>query len=127
MWVRQRDNWAAWTLLVICIIGAILSLYQLSTDSLWFDEILTAEYAQADSIQGVLENLNTKGGRPLHFVIVYLTRRAFGQDEFWLRIPSVIFGVLSLGATYLVGREMFGKREGLLGAYLLALSPFFLS
>jgi uncharacterized membrane protein len=37
-----------------------------------------------------------------------------------LRLPSAIAGVLSLGAIYLLGRRLYGPREGLLSAAIMA-------
>lgn len=112
-------------LIAIVILGTVLGLYQLGHDSLWLDEIITAVKVQEPSIKEVIANLDDRSGRPLHFVFVFLITR-LGDSEFWLRLPSVVFGVLSLVVTYLIGTQLFSKREALLAAFLLALSPYHL-
>jgi hypothetical protein len=48
--------------------------------------------------------------------------RLFGQDHYGLVMESVIFGTLTVPALFLLGREMFGRRVGLIAAALLAFS-----
>jgi tetratricopeptide (TPR) repeat protein len=102
-----------------------LSLYQLSTDSLWLDEILTGFYAREPNIRGVLDHLAAKSGRPLYFIIAHLVT-LLGEGEFFLRLPSVVAATLGLVVTYKVGEALFGRREGLIAALLLALSPLYI-
>src|SRR3989344_4731560 len=51
-----------------------------------------------------------------------LSVRAFGAEPWALRLPSTIFGILTVLGLYLLGRELFSARVGLLGAFLLATS-----
>jgi len=44
------------------------------------------------------------------------------QDILPLRITSALLGTATVSVTYLLGREMFGRRVGLIGASLLGLS-----
>ncbi len=50
-------------------------------------------------------------------------------SEFYLlgRILSITFGVLGIFMTYKLGRRVAGKRVGLIGAWLLLVSPFIIS
>ncbi|MGH7849906.1 MAG: glycosyltransferase family 39 protein, partial [Thermodesulfobacteriota bacterium] len=50
----------------------------------------------------------------------------FGDSEAVSRIPSAIFGSLSVLAMYAVGRQLFDKKAGLVAALILALSAFHL-
>lgn len=56
------------------------------------------------------------------FVMMAWTMRLFGETPFGLSMAPVIQGVLTLPALYLLGREMFGRRAGLIAAALLAIS-----
>lgn len=118
-WSIDLHNWG---LLAVLLLGTALALHQLAADGLWADEIITATYVQEPSFSAVLDKSVGFNDRPLHLAIVYLLTFA-GQDEFWLRFPSVLCGVLSLAVTYKIGRFLFGRREGLLAALLLALAP----
>ncbi len=53
-----------------------------------------------------------------------LSIRAFGQSIAALRIPSALIGALTVAATYLCGKKMFGQRAGLLAALFLSAFHF---
>ncbi len=46
--------------------------------------------------------------------------KIFGVNEFAARFPTVIFGILTIGAVYLLGKELFGKKPALLAAFFIA-------
>jgi 4-amino-4-deoxy-L-arabinose transferase-like glycosyltransferase len=48
--------------------------------------------------------------------------RLFGTTQYGLVMKSVLFGTLSLPLTYLLGREMFNSRVGLIAMFLLAVN-----
>ena len=48
--------------------------------------------------------------------------RLFGQNQYGLMMSSVITGTLTIPAVYLLGREMFGRRVGLIAAALSTIS-----
>lgn len=48
----------------------------------------------------------------------------FGVSMFSTRILSFLFGSLTLLLVYLLGKELFDKKVAILGAFLLAISPF---
>jgi 4-amino-4-deoxy-L-arabinose transferase-like glycosyltransferase len=45
---------------------------------------------------------------------------AFGLNEFALRLPSAVFGLLSAGAVYLAGRRLYGEIAGLIAVLAAA-------
>jgi len=46
--------------------------------------------------------------------------KIFGLNEFALRFPLLISGVLTIPVTYLLGKELFNKKTGILSAILVA-------
>jgi mannosyltransferase len=101
-------------ILLVCILLLTLLLYgyQLGTESLWFDEAYSLE-----SAQGPL-NLN----RPLYFLLLRLWMQV-NQGEAWLRSLSALWGLISIGLMYQLGKRLSTPRTGLLAALFLALSP----
>ncbi|MBW7882220.1 MAG: glycosyltransferase family 39 protein [Caldilineaceae bacterium] len=89
-------------------------------------------YDEAEHGLQALRILETPGFRPIfegaingpaHYL--YLTAAAFtlfGESTQSIRLVSVLFGVLTVPAGYLVGSELFGRRVGLVLAFLLAVS-----
>jgi 4-amino-4-deoxy-L-arabinose transferase-like glycosyltransferase len=59
---------------------------------------------------------------PLWFWTAALSVKVFGLDEFALRLPSAIFGVLTAIAVYLAGRRLYGELAGLCSALALGTS-----
>ena len=50
----------------------------------------------------------------------------FGFVPHVARFPSVLFGILSVVGTFYLGAYFFGKKAGLLSAFFLAFSPWFI-
>ena len=48
--------------------------------------------------------------------MLWLTVKAFGDGELAVRIPSIIAGTLVIPALYLLGRELYDRRTGLVAA-----------
>ncbi len=59
---------------------------------------------------------------PLWFWTTGLSVMAFGLNEFALRLPSALFGLLGTGATYLAARRLYGEVAGLIAALALGTS-----
>ena len=59
---------------------------------------------------------------PLYFMLLHLWLIG-GEDITYLRLFSVLTGVLSIGGIYLLSRQLFEKRVDLISALILAISP----
>jgi 4-amino-4-deoxy-L-arabinose transferase-like glycosyltransferase len=62
----------------------------------------------------------------LPFWLTALSFVILGVDTFALRLPSVLLSTGAAGMTYLIARELFDRRTGLLAATLQAVNPFLL-
>jgi len=90
---------------------------------IWLDEAISIHQAHL-SIHDLFENLQY-GDRhpPLHHLVLWLTVKAFGDGEMAVRIPSIVAGTLAIPALYLLGRELYDRRTGLVAAAFGAASP----
>jgi len=62
---------------------------------------------------------------PLYFLAMFASERATGDSIFWRRFPSMVFGILAIGAAWWFGRELFGEEwPAWCLAALVAVSPF---
>jgi 4-amino-4-deoxy-L-arabinose transferase-like glycosyltransferase len=110
-------------LITITLVGAALRLFRLGAQSLWLDESLSLVFASVslkDSIEAILAD-------GVHPPLYYLVLRLFlymGQSEEIARLPSAIFGILTIPPVYEIGRLCFDQKVGLVSALLLSLSPF---
>lgn len=59
---------------------------------------------------------------PLWFWTAAASVQAFGLNEFALRFPSAVFGLLAAGAVYLAGRRFYGEIAGLIAVLAAASS-----
>jgi len=116
-----RSRAELWGIAAILTAAAALRLPALDS-GLWLDEILTyVNYARMP----YLEIVTTYASENQHFLYTLGAHAAFqmfGENAFALRLPAVIFGVLSIWAVYLLGRTLSGAREALLTAALLTFS-----
>jgi hypothetical protein len=63
---------------------------------------------------------------PLYFFLLRGWIAGAGTGEYALRFFSLLFGVLSVPLTYVVGRRWFGRQVGFGAAVLMAASPYFI-
>ncbi|MFN8500157.1 MAG: glycosyltransferase family 39 protein [Anaerolineae bacterium] len=94
----------------------------LGGQSLWSDEYITLVRAGAPFGQ-ILADLPVEH-MPLYFLLLHAWFAVAGSADTALRFPSVIWGVLAVPFVYLLGKRVFGRSVGLLGALFFALNPF---
>jgi 4-amino-4-deoxy-L-arabinose transferase-like glycosyltransferase len=108
-----------WIIVFILLLGISLRLYNLGKYSFWFDEALGI--LQARDLRVSMIEKNTVP--PLYIFFLHYWNR-ITDSEFGLRLPSLIFGSISILMTYLLGKLLFAEKVGLISAFLLAISPF---
>jgi uncharacterized membrane protein len=119
----SRDSWLVWALFTI---GLTIRLYRLDGLSLYNDEITTVGRIDHSFLE-TINLLRHSPFPPLHYMILNLWVSVFGNGEWALRFPSVIFSSLTILVVYQLGRELFNKNVGLIAAALLTFSPFAVS
>ncbi len=105
----------------LSVIGLGLRLWHLNTD-LWFDELLTLLNYLRLPLGDIVTSLPDQNNHLLFSVLSYASVSLFGESAWAVRLPSVLFGVLSLWALFLLGRRIIGSREALLACALMTLS-----
>lgn len=106
---------------VAMALGLWLRLIDLGSKSLWLDEVSSVTFARMDwhSFANLL--WRREGNMAFYYLLLRAWMR-LGQSEFFLRLPSVLFGLATIPAIYLLGKQLFGRRCGLYAALLLAVS-----
>jgi uncharacterized membrane protein len=110
---------------LIFVAGAALRFYRIDAMSLWGDEALQYQIASAGSLSEVIREALAVANPPLSQIINYFFLQA-GPTDFFLRLPSVLFGVASIPIFYLVATKIASQRAALIATALFALSPFHL-
>ena len=95
-------------LVISLAIGVIIRLYGLEIQSLGMDELWTAKSLCSDDIklymsQWVLPDPHT----PIHPVFIFYWTKIFGISEITMRLPSALFGILSVFFCYFLGKKVF--------------------
>lgn len=107
----------------IIVLGLILRIISLD-QSLWLDEAINVLATQKFSFLGVItEYAKADFHPPLFFIILWIWTKLFGIGEQIVRIPSVIFGVMTIYIVFLLGQKLYTKTLGLISALLLAINP----
>jgi 4-amino-4-deoxy-L-arabinose transferase-like glycosyltransferase/tetratricopeptide (TPR) repeat protein len=111
------------SLIVICILGAIIRFYKLSELILYWDE---PYHTVAIAAKPLSFNLTHDYGSMLYQILVHFLL-PLGKLEFFSRLPAAVFGILIILGTYFVGKLFFGKREGIIAAIFVCFSPYLLN
>ncbi|MBI5669040.1 MAG: glycosyltransferase family 39 protein [Chloroflexi bacterium] len=117
-------------LALILLLALMLRLVNLGTRSLWYDEafaVLFSEKGLDAMLAGTLTPV-AGGAADIHPLLYYSTLNlwmaVFGQSPAAVRLWSVLLGVATVGVMYLLGRDLFGARTGLVAALITAVAPF---
>ena len=85
---------------VIILIAFALRLALLGEQSLWYDEGVTWLLTQK-SLPGLIQWTAADIQPPLYYLLPWFTTRLFGDSEWALRFPSVVFNILTLPVLFL--------------------------
>jgi mannosyltransferase len=106
-------------------VGTAVRCSWLGSYSLWFDEASSLRIISLPFRQFLR---TTIGGEHGNMTLYYFLMRAWihvlGDSEAALRIPSVIFGVLTIPAVFLLGSRLFNNATGATASLLLSVHAF---
>lgn len=126
----QEKN-AFWLLLLVLIIAVFLRTHQLESIpfGLYPDEAMNGNNAlealRTGDFKIYYPDNNGREGFFINLQAMFL--RYFGVYEPWvLRLPSALLGTLTVWGVYLLSRELFSKRVGLLASFFAATSVWHL-
>ncbi|MFN8453624.1 MAG: glycosyltransferase family 39 protein [Anaerolineae bacterium] len=109
--------------LLLIFIAFTLRLAWLGYQSLWYDEGVTWLLSQM-TLTGLVRWTAADIQPPLYYALLWLTTRLFGSSECALRLPSAIFGTLTIPLLYVLARRLFSHSlPALLAAFITTLSP----
>lgn len=106
----------------IFIIGFILRFINVLNTATSIDASGHALMAYDFISSGKLATWNQSVG--LWYFLTDLAYKIFGVNDLGARFVALIFGSLSIILMFLFVKEFFGKKAGLIAAFLLAVSPF---
>src|SRR5471030_1173670 len=105
-------------ILIFSFVLRIISIGQ----SLWLDEATSAMTTRMSLSNFFTKFMPGDFHPPLYYLLLRLWTLFFGSSEVALRSLSVLFGVATVYVLYLLGKELIGKKTGIIAAILLATS-----
>lgn len=112
-----------WLLLLsLMAAGLVMRLVNLGS-GLAYDEIVTlVEYVRLPAAR-LLTTCVEFNNHMLFSLLAHGSTAAFGESAFALRLPAVLFGVAAIPAVWWFASLVVGRREAILAAVLLTVSP----
>ncbi len=112
-------SWRA--LFALTAIAAVLRAWRLDSD-LWLDEITTVREYMRLGLPEILHTFPAPNQQMLNTVLGWASIEVFGEHEWSVRLPAMLFGVASVPALYWLGRAFTREGEALAAAALLCVS-----
>ena len=112
------------TLLGVLFLGLALRLYRLDASSLWWDEVKTATTSRLDFVSVWHFQATESAHPPLLYLVTGFFMSLFGESDFVIRLQAALFGALAVPLTYKLGAILWTRREGVMGAFLVAINAF---
>lgn len=109
---------------LIFLLGLALRIYDLASESIWYDEAFSANIIKQKLIPLISAVFSDpkETNPPLYYILLRYWTLIFGNSEFSLRLMSVLFGSASIVAIYALGKLLFNKRAALISALILSVS-----
>ena len=106
----------------LILLALALRVVCLQFQPLWWDEGYSVWFATHPL--GQMAALTAEDIHPpLYYALLHGWTGLLGAGPVALRLFSVIVGLLAVPAIYVTGRRLYGRRVGLLAAFLLAINP----
>jgi uncharacterized membrane protein len=128
------NKWATPLILaVIVLIGTVLRFQQLTTTDLWYDEAftgITVRQTWSDMFDIIKQDRNHP---PIYYSIVKVITDITSNSPTTLRLFSLISGIAAILMGYVVAQQLTAfsaeskKKFGLFFAFILAVSPFYVT
>lgn len=111
-------------LLGIILAGLALRLYRLGDNCLGFDEVGVSYVTNAQTLDEFVYLVRSHVmAMPLDYAVTWLVSH-LGTGDAFLRLPSAIWGTLTLPVCFALFRVLTDKRTALISVLMLALAPF---
>ena len=108
--------------MLITLVALVLRVIFLAQDSFWGDEILSVQRANMDWLE-LRDFISGLPAMTAYYLILHLWV-LWGDNEFVVRLLSVVLAVATLPVIYLLGKRLFDEKVGLIAALLLAVNAF---
>lgn len=124
--MRFTKSWQAVYLLLCVLLAAVFSILNLTAKSLWLDEASSISFASKRLPDMFAFFWNHEANAWLYYLLLHFWSE-LGKSEFAYRSMSVLFAILTVPATYLLGKKVFNPGTANLAILLLPFNAFFIA
>ncbi len=126
---RKTNSYTLTALILVILLASLFRLYNLGEHSLWFDEAVSVCNVRSILRLPPFEDWGlsyslTRDRLPPLYSFLIMPFYYLSQSTWVMRLASVVWGIASIPLVYYFGARLFNKKIGLVGALLLAFSPF---
>lgn len=109
----------------IVVIALVLRIIRID-QSVWLDEAISVQAVIQNNFWGIITKFTLGDFHPSgYYLLLELWTTLFGTSEISIRIPSIIFSILTIFFGYKLATRLFNKQVGLLSALFIATNPLF--
>ena len=116
LWLRRY-----WALAALTLLAAALRLFGLDSD-LWLDEVVSLVKYFRLSPSAVFTAYESPNQHLLYSVVASISRSAFGESAWAVRLPAALAGIASIPAFFWLASAVAPRREAWLATALLTVS-----
>jgi 4-amino-4-deoxy-L-arabinose transferase-like glycosyltransferase len=113
-------------LFLIITLGFFLRIYNINNTppGVYPDEAVNGQDALLANATGNYQWFypSNQGREGLFMNLIAILFKFFGVSVLTLKLPAIIFGTLTIYGTYLLGKELFNVRVGLISSFLIAVA-----
>jgi 4-amino-4-deoxy-L-arabinose transferase-like glycosyltransferase len=115
---RLRElRWPA----LVFVLALLPRLTSLGARPFWLDEAFT--FHRASLAPAALVNDSFLNHHMPSFFLMLSPLVGLGDPQYWLRLPSAVFGALAVMLVYLIACRIAGRTAGIIAALIIGLSP----
>lgn len=120
----RRDTAAAFAVLLVCFLAATGARPLNVPDEGRYAEVAREMLRSGDLVTPRLDGVPFLDKPPLFYWLEAASFAAFGVHPWSARLVTALLGFAGCALVYAAGSRLYGRRAGLLGALVLAASPF---
>ena len=110
-----------WAALGVLILGAMMRLWGLGAQSMWYDELFTVSTAMK-TLPEIIQTAASDTSPPLFYLAEAPIAHWIGISEVAMRALPAIAGIATIWVIYLLGKRIFDAKTGFWAATLFAVS-----
>ncbi|MBQ5958560.1 MAG: glycosyltransferase family 39 protein [Bacteroidales bacterium] len=108
---------------VVLLVAAVLRLWKLGQVPFMHDEFSALFRLQYDNFKDLIQYGVKPDSHPAGVqVFLYFWTQLVGWNEFWVKLPFALMGIGSVYLIYVIGKQWFNRKTGLLAAAFFAVS-----